>query len=178
MAYYDLVRNKITTISFVVSTVSVVVSTLGLLLGLPDHIDDWLEWRQIVSPNVLNSIFALGIVVFLVTLLAATKSKWSHLLPGSRLRKLSRLLQEGKELDSAFTSATAARSPDDFDILLDFGAHTELIRLEILRLYHVDIDTSPQIWPMIIRELAPLAREGMNKEVKQRCERFAANLSK
>ena len=68
----------------------------------------------------------------------------------------------------------ATGSPNDFDILLDFGAHTELIRLEIRRLFQTNIDTSLQYWPMIIRELAPLAKEGMHKEVKQKCEGFVA----
>ncbi|MDE2861509.1 MAG: hypothetical protein OYI31_09245 [Chloroflexota bacterium] len=173
MAYYSSMHKRFTRVGFL-------VGIAGVLFGLPGHIDDgltWLRWRQALSPTALGIMFSIGVGILLVTSLAATASLWRPLVPGNRLRKLSRLLQEGKELDSAFTNATAARSPDDVDILMDFRALTKLIRLEIRRLYHVDIDTSLQFWSMIIRELAPLAREGMHKEVKQRCEELAANLS-
>ena len=173
MTYYDLMQKQVASISFAVGIV-------GVLFGLPGHIDDglaWLRWRQAMSPNVLNLILALGVSFLFVTLLAVTASQWRPLLPRTRLKKLARLLEEGKELDSAVTSAMATGSPHDFDLLLDFKAHTELIRLEIRRLFHIGIDTSLQNWPMIIRELAPLAKEGMHKDVKQKCEGFVAYLS-
>ena len=143
------------------------VSIALTLFGLPGVIASWhpwFQWWQAVSPAVPSLIVASGISILIML---AVGPLWHWFLPlfrpGLRLKKLSRLLEEGVHLDDA------TRDTGDIEEDLDFIAHTKLIKLEIHRLFNIDIDPYVEYWSVVIRKLAPLAKYGEYKEIRRLC---------